>query len=52
MNRTSEQQAAKPTKPKHPARDLLARYRAIFAAAWARRAELAGPARLADEAAF
>ena len=41
-----------PAKPRHPALELLARYKAIFAAAWARRAELAGPARLADEAAF
>ena len=41
-----------PAKPSHPALDLLARYKAIFAAAWAQRAELAGPARLADEAAF
>lgn len=32
--------------------DLLARYRAIFGAAWAARHELAGPSRLADEAAF
>ncbi len=39
-------------KPRHPTIELLARYRAIFQAAWARRAELAGPARLADEAAF
>jgi len=43
---------AKPPKQIHPALELLARYKAIFAAAWARRAELAGPARLADEAAF
>ena len=38
--------------PRHPALELLARYRAIFAAAWALRHELAGPQRLADEAAF
>jgi hemolysin D len=37
---------------RHPFRDLLSRYRAIFAAAWARRDELAGPKRLRDEAAF
>ncbi|MDO9198671.1 HlyD family type I secretion periplasmic adaptor subunit [Rhodoferax sp.] len=37
---------------KHPALELLARYRAIFKAAWAHRTELAGPARLADEVAF
>lgn len=38
--------------PRHPASDLLARYRAIFQAAWQHRHELAGPARLADEQAF
>ncbi|MFZ5522456.1 MAG: HlyD family type I secretion periplasmic adaptor subunit [Pseudomonadota bacterium] len=38
--------------PRHPLIELLARYRAIFAAAWARRDELAGPKRLQDEAAF
>ena len=37
---------------RHPAVELLARYRAILAAAWAARHELAGPKRLADEAAF
>jgi hemolysin D len=41
-----------PLPPRHPAIELLARYRAIFGAAWAHRAELAGPQRLADEAAF
>lgn len=41
-----------PTQQLHPAIELLARYRAIFQAAWAQRAELAGPARLADERAF
>jgi hemolysin D len=41
------------TQPqRHPARDLLSKYSAIFQAAWQHRAELAGPARLADEAAF
>ena len=41
------------TQPqRHPALHLLARYRAVFAAAWAARHELAGPKRLADEAAF
>jgi hemolysin D len=39
------------TQP-HPARELLARYRAILQAAWAARGEMAGPKRLADEAAF
>jgi hemolysin D len=37
---------------RHPALDLLARYKAIFQAAWQARHELAGPKRLADEAAF
>lgn len=37
---------------KHPGRDLIARYRAVFSAAWRQRAELAGPVRMADEAAF
>lgn len=32
--------------------ELLARYKAVFKAAWEHRAELAGPRRLADEAAF
>ena len=40
------------TKPLHPALELLARYRAIFKAAWEVRHELAGPQRLADEQAF
>ncbi|MEJ8849683.1 HlyD family type I secretion periplasmic adaptor subunit [Variovorax rhizosphaerae] len=35
-----------------PRRELLARYTAIFRAAWRHRQELAGPSRLADEAAF
>jgi hemolysin D len=38
--------------PRHPSIELLARYRAMFSAAWQARAQLAGPARLADEAAF
>lgn len=38
--------------PRHPAVELLARYRAIFKAAWDRRDELAGPRRLLDEQAF
>ncbi len=37
---------------RHPAFDLLARYKAILGAAWQHRAELAGPKRLADEIAF
>jgi hemolysin D len=46
------QEAAVPAKPRHPVIELLARYRAIFGAAWAHRDELAGPRRLSDEAAF
>jgi hemolysin D len=38
--------------PAHPARELLARYSAIFSAAWAMRHQLAGPRRMADELAF
>jgi hemolysin D len=38
--------------PRHPILELLSRYKAIFQAAWAHRAELAGPARIADEMAF
>ena len=38
--------------PRRPVIELLARYRAILGAAWAMRAELAGPKRLADEVAF
>lgn len=37
---------------RHPMWDLLARYKAVFQHAWAHRAQLAGPARLADEMAF
>lgn len=37
---------------RHPVADLLARYRAVLGAAWQVRHELAGPKRLADEAAF
>ena len=44
--------AAQPTRSHHPAFELLARYRAIFATVWAYRAELAGPRRFADEVAF
>lgn len=48
MNGAPETAAA----PRHPGVELLLRYRAIFQAAWARRAELAGPARLHHERAF
>ena len=41
------------TEPlRHPTLALLSRYKAIFKAAWQNRTELAGPKRLADEAAF
>ncbi len=49
MNQTPVPEAS---KPPHPVIELLARYKAIFKAAWAHRVELAGPTRLADEAAF
>jgi hemolysin D len=39
-------------RAEHPALQLLARYRGVLVDAWQRRHELAGPARLADEAAF
>lgn len=41
-----------PPAPKHPAVELAARYAAVLGAAWSARGELAGPSRLADEAAF
>ncbi len=44
--------ASESAAPRHPALDLLARYRAIFRAVWGMRHELSGPTRLADEAAF
>lgn len=43
---------ATPTRMPHPLRALLRRHGAVLAAAWAARRELAGPAYLADEAAF
>jgi hemolysin D len=45
-------QAATPQQPKHPLGELLGHYGAVIKAAWQHRDELAGPARLADEAAF
>ncbi len=45
-------EAATMQQPRHPALELLGRYRAVLSAAWAHRAELAGPSRLADETAF
>jgi hemolysin D len=41
-----------PAPPAHPVIELLTRYKAIVQIAWAHRAELAGPARMADEVAF
>jgi len=38
--------------PRHAALELFGRYRSVWQAAWAKRGELAGPARFADEAAF
>jgi hemolysin D len=43
---------AQPVAQRHPLIELLARYRAVSRAAWDARAELQGPRRLADEAAF
>ncbi len=40
------------TAMRHPLRELLSRYRAVFQHAWAHRAELAGPARHTTELAF
>lgn len=57
MSAATEPQAqpltqAQAPAPRHPVRELLARYGAIFKAAWAARDQLAGPKRLADERAF
>ena len=38
--------------PRHPALELLDRYKAVASAAWEARDQLTGPKRLADEAAF
>ncbi|MFX1679002.1 HlyD family type I secretion periplasmic adaptor subunit [Mitsuaria sp. CC2] len=51
MSATREGAEAAP-KPRHPVRELLGRYGAVFRAAWERREELAGPRRMADERAF
>jgi len=61
MNTSADTSPARPASVKgqapvqpsrHPALELLARYRAVLAAAWRHRTELAGPSRLADEIAF
>ena len=44
--------AANSPNVRHPAFELLGRYRSIFGVAWKHRQELAGPRRLADEIAF
>jgi hemolysin D len=38
--------------PRHPMGELLGHYKAVIQTAWQHRHELAGPARMADEAAF
>jgi hemolysin D len=40
------------TTASHPTRALLGRYRAVLSEVWKHRHEMAGPARMADEAAF
>ncbi len=50
IEQEAEQEAER--KPRHPVMELLARYGAIFKAAWDHRDQLAGPNRLADERAF
>jgi hemolysin D len=49
---TNETNTNAPPAPKHPLGDLLRHYKAVIQAAWQHRHELAGPDRLADEAAF
>lgn len=44
--------AANAPRVHHPVIELLGQYRTVFRAAWKHRHELAGPKRLADEAAF
>jgi len=44
--------AANSDRSRHPLIELLARYRQVFALAWAHRGELAGPRRHLDETAF
>ena len=49
---SAQHEATTANQPEHPAYAMFARYRAVFGAAWRARAGLAGPALLADEAAF
>ena len=49
---SAQREATPASRPEHPAYAMFARYRAVFGAAWRGRAGLAGPALLADEAAF
>lgn len=51
MNTLIDKEATTPSAA-HPLVDLLRHYRAVLQAAWQHRHELAGPARMADEAAF
>lgn len=52
MNATTANTAAPTISEAHPAKELLARYRAVFQTAWNHRIELAGPARSVNEVAF
>jgi hemolysin D len=52
MNAATQAVNAAQAQPRHPFIELMARYKAVFGAVWAHRTELAGPARMADEAAF
>lgn len=52
MTQTVAPDIAPAEQPRHPLIELMARYRAVFGTVWAHRHELAGPARMADEAAF
>jgi hemolysin D len=52
MNAATQAVNAAQAQPRHPFIELMARYKAVFSAVWAHRTELAGPARMADEAAF
>lgn len=51
MSHTADTQN-KATPERHPVLSLVSHYRQVFQTAWQHRHELAGPARMADEAAF